>query len=47
MFLEKILKNLKNDEKNINKFFGGSNQPTYFRKLENPKLLYEKMVNGN
>ena len=22
--------------------FGGSNQPTYFRNLENPKSLYEK-----
>ena len=37
---------LKNDEKNINKLFGGADQPKYFEKLANPKLLYERMVNG-
>ena len=37
---------LKNDEAMIKKYFGGSNQPTYFRILENPKALYERMVNG-
>ena len=45
--LREDFERLKNDEKNINKFFGGADQPKYFRKLENPKLLYEKMVNGN
>ena len=37
---------LKNDEVMIKKYFGGSNQPTYFRILENPKALYERMING-
>lgn len=38
---------LKNDEAIMKKYFGGSNQPTYFRILENPKSLYERLVNGN
>lgn len=38
---------LKNDPEILNKYFGGSNQPIYFREMENPKVLHKNMLNGN
>ncbi len=38
---------LKNEPEILKKYFGGSNQPIYFREMENPEVLHRNMVNGN